>query len=85
MTQKLLGRLCEQNRILKDHEAVVHRLRMDKVHIFPSQYYTVCLRNVLYYKANQSCAVLIKAMKLSMILTPLPTTFVRICSSEGNP
>ncbi|XP_078022987.1 pleckstrin homology domain-containing family A member 6 isoform X9 [Epinephelus lanceolatus] len=28
--QKLLGRLCEQNRILKDHEAVVHRLRMDK-------------------------------------------------------
>uniref|UniRef100_A0A8D3DG99 PH domain-containing protein n=1 Tax=Scophthalmus maximus TaxID=52904 RepID=A0A8D3DG99_SCOMX len=27
---KLLGRLCEQNRILKDHEAVVHRLRMDK-------------------------------------------------------
>uniref|UniRef100_A0A7N8WMD4 Pleckstrin homology domain containing, family A member 6 n=1 Tax=Mastacembelus armatus TaxID=205130 RepID=A0A7N8WMD4_9TELE len=30
LTQKLLGRLCEQNRILKDHEAVVHRLRMDK-------------------------------------------------------
>ncbi|XP_059185818.1 pleckstrin homology domain-containing family A member 6 isoform X2 [Centropristis striata] len=29
-TSKLLGRLCEQNRILKDHEAVVHRLRMDK-------------------------------------------------------
>uniref|UniRef100_A0A673ABD0 Pleckstrin homology domain containing, family A member 6 n=1 Tax=Sphaeramia orbicularis TaxID=375764 RepID=A0A673ABD0_9TELE len=28
--KKLLGRLCEQNRILKDHEAVVHRLRMDK-------------------------------------------------------
>ncbi|XP_049425173.1 pleckstrin homology domain-containing family A member 6 isoform X4 [Epinephelus fuscoguttatus] len=28
--QKLLGRLCEQNQILKDHEAVVHRLRMDK-------------------------------------------------------
>ncbi|XP_047188416.1 pleckstrin homology domain-containing family A member 6 isoform X4 [Scophthalmus maximus] len=30
LIQKLLGRLCEQNRILKDHEAVVHRLRMDK-------------------------------------------------------
>uniref|UniRef100_A0A674DKT9 Pleckstrin homology domain containing A6 n=1 Tax=Salmo trutta TaxID=8032 RepID=A0A674DKT9_SALTR len=29
-TSKLLGRLCEQNRILKDQEAVVHRLRMDK-------------------------------------------------------
>ncbi|KAM3877817.1 pleckstrin homology domain-containing family A member 6 [Diretmus argenteus] len=29
-TSKLLGRLCEQSRILKDHEAVVHRLRMDK-------------------------------------------------------
>ncbi|XP_047195222.1 pleckstrin homology domain-containing family A member 6 isoform X3 [Hippoglossus stenolepis] len=29
-TSKLLGRLCEQNRILKDHKAVVHRLRMDK-------------------------------------------------------
>ncbi|XP_061901089.1 pleckstrin homology domain-containing family A member 6 isoform X10 [Entelurus aequoreus] len=29
-TSKLLGRLCEQNRIVKDHEAVVHRLRMDK-------------------------------------------------------
>ncbi|XP_067444631.1 pleckstrin homology domain-containing family A member 6 isoform X3 [Thunnus thynnus] len=29
-TSKLLGRLCEQNRIMKDHEAVVHRLRMDK-------------------------------------------------------
>ncbi|KAI4826766.1 hypothetical protein KUCAC02_030199, partial [Chaenocephalus aceratus] len=29
-TSKLLGRLCEQNRILKGHEAVVHRLRMDK-------------------------------------------------------
>ncbi|XP_044075318.1 pleckstrin homology domain-containing family A member 6 isoform X5 [Siniperca chuatsi] len=29
-TSKLLGRLCEQNGILKDHEAVVHRLRMDK-------------------------------------------------------
>nr|XP_043879510.1 pleckstrin homology domain-containing family A member 6 isoform X10 [Solea senegalensis] len=29
-TSKLLGRLCEQNRTLKDHEAVVHRLRMDK-------------------------------------------------------
>ncbi|KAA8593210.1 hypothetical protein FQN60_009326 [Etheostoma spectabile] len=28
--QKLLGRLCEQSQILKDHEAVVHRLRMDK-------------------------------------------------------
>ncbi|XP_061075709.1 pleckstrin homology domain-containing family A member 6 isoform X1 [Conger conger] len=27
---KLLGRLCEQNRILKDQEAVVHRLRLDK-------------------------------------------------------
>ncbi|XP_055364752.1 pleckstrin homology domain-containing family A member 6 isoform X4 [Betta splendens] len=27
---KLLGRLCEQNQILKNHEAVVHRLRMDK-------------------------------------------------------
>uniref|UniRef100_A0AAZ1Y0M9 PH domain-containing protein n=1 Tax=Oreochromis aureus TaxID=47969 RepID=A0AAZ1Y0M9_OREAU len=27
---KLLGRLCEQNQILKDHEAVVHRLRMNK-------------------------------------------------------
>ncbi|XP_035243486.1 pleckstrin homology domain-containing family A member 6 isoform X5 [Anguilla anguilla] len=27
---KLLGRLCEQNRILKDQEAVVHRLRADK-------------------------------------------------------
>uniref|UniRef100_A0A3Q4I1Q6 Pleckstrin homology domain containing, family A member 6 n=1 Tax=Neolamprologus brichardi TaxID=32507 RepID=A0A3Q4I1Q6_NEOBR len=26
----LLGRLCEQNQILKDHEAVVHRLRMNK-------------------------------------------------------
>nr|XP_057910455.1 pleckstrin homology domain-containing family A member 6 isoform X8 [Doryrhamphus excisus] len=29
-TSKILGRLCEQNRIVKDHEAVVHRLRMDK-------------------------------------------------------
>ncbi|XP_067097738.1 pleckstrin homology domain-containing family A member 6 [Osmerus mordax] len=29
-TSKLLGRLCEQNRLLKDQEAVVHRLRMDK-------------------------------------------------------
>ncbi|XP_073324190.1 pleckstrin homology domain-containing family A member 6 [Pagrus major] len=29
-TSKLLGQLCEQNRLLKDHEAVVHRLRMDK-------------------------------------------------------
>ncbi|XP_014185852.2 pleckstrin homology domain-containing family A member 6 isoform X5 [Haplochromis burtoni] len=29
-TSKLLGRLCEQNQILKDHEAVVHRLRMNK-------------------------------------------------------
>ncbi|KAK6321107.1 hypothetical protein J4Q44_G00080830 [Coregonus suidteri] len=29
-TSKLLGRLCEQNSILKDQEAVVHRLRMDK-------------------------------------------------------
>ncbi|KAJ8378359.1 hypothetical protein AAFF_G00243170 [Aldrovandia affinis] len=27
---KLLGRLCEQNRLLKDQEAVVQRLRMDK-------------------------------------------------------
>ncbi|XP_077458639.1 pleckstrin homology domain-containing family A member 6 isoform X3 [Stigmatopora argus] len=29
-TSKLLGRLCEQNHIVKDHEALVHRLRMDK-------------------------------------------------------
>uniref|UniRef100_A0A3P8WYE6 Pleckstrin homology domain containing A6 n=1 Tax=Cynoglossus semilaevis TaxID=244447 RepID=A0A3P8WYE6_CYNSE len=29
-TSKLLGRLCEQNQILKDHEGLVHRLRMDK-------------------------------------------------------
>uniref|UniRef100_A0A3Q0SLX5 Pleckstrin homology domain containing A6 n=1 Tax=Amphilophus citrinellus TaxID=61819 RepID=A0A3Q0SLX5_AMPCI len=29
-TSKLLGRLCEQNQILKDHEAVVHRLRIEK-------------------------------------------------------
>ncbi|KAM8757780.1 pleckstrin homology domain-containing family A member 6 isoform 4-T5 [Acanthopagrus schlegelii] len=29
-TSKLLGRLCEQNQLLKDHEAVVHRLRMGK-------------------------------------------------------
>ncbi|XP_054641937.1 pleckstrin homology domain-containing family A member 6 isoform X4 [Dunckerocampus dactyliophorus] len=29
-TSKILGRLCEQNRTVKDHEAVVHRLRMDK-------------------------------------------------------
>ncbi|XP_070966796.1 pleckstrin homology domain-containing family A member 6 isoform X4 [Oncorhynchus clarkii lewisi] len=29
-TSKLLGRLCEQNRFLKDQEEVVHRLRMDK-------------------------------------------------------
>ncbi|XP_029907447.1 pleckstrin homology domain-containing family A member 6 isoform X2 [Myripristis murdjan] len=29
-TSKLLGRLCEQNRFLKDQEAVVHRLRMEK-------------------------------------------------------
>uniref|UniRef100_A0A3B1KEQ6 Pleckstrin homology domain containing A6 n=1 Tax=Astyanax mexicanus TaxID=7994 RepID=A0A3B1KEQ6_ASTMX len=29
-TSKLLGRLCEQNRILKEQETVVHRLRMDK-------------------------------------------------------
>ncbi|KAJ7999510.1 hypothetical protein DPEC_G00195170 [Dallia pectoralis] len=29
-TSKLLGRLCEQNRIFKDQEAMVHRLRMDK-------------------------------------------------------
>uniref|UniRef100_A0A8C8A2U7 Pleckstrin homology domain containing, family A member 6 n=1 Tax=Oryzias sinensis TaxID=183150 RepID=A0A8C8A2U7_9TELE len=28
--QKLLGRLCEQRRMLKDQEALVHRLRMDK-------------------------------------------------------
>uniref|UniRef100_A0A667ZJF5 Pleckstrin homology domain containing A6 n=1 Tax=Myripristis murdjan TaxID=586833 RepID=A0A667ZJF5_9TELE len=28
--KKLLGRLCEQNRFLKDQEAVVHRLRMEK-------------------------------------------------------
>ncbi|KAI1890650.1 hypothetical protein AGOR_G00155840 [Albula goreensis] len=27
---KLLGRLCEQNRLLKDQEAIVQRLRMDK-------------------------------------------------------
>ncbi|XP_072307950.1 pleckstrin homology domain-containing family A member 6 isoform X4 [Eucyclogobius newberryi] len=29
-TSKLLGRLCEQNRFLKDQETLVHRLRMDK-------------------------------------------------------
>uniref|UniRef100_A0AAV2M6H5 PH domain-containing protein n=1 Tax=Knipowitschia caucasica TaxID=637954 RepID=A0AAV2M6H5_KNICA len=29
-TSKLLGRLCEQNRFLKDQESLVHRLRMDK-------------------------------------------------------
>ncbi|XP_030632423.1 pleckstrin homology domain-containing family A member 6 isoform X2 [Chanos chanos] len=29
-TSKLLDRLCEQNRLLKEQEAVVHRLRMDK-------------------------------------------------------
>ncbi|XP_051967814.1 LOW QUALITY PROTEIN: pleckstrin homology domain-containing family A member 6-like [Xyrauchen texanus] len=29
-TSKLLGRLCEQNRLLKEQEAVVHRLRMEK-------------------------------------------------------
>ncbi|XP_062402293.1 pleckstrin homology domain-containing family A member 6 isoform X3 [Sardina pilchardus] len=29
-TSKLLGRLCEQHRVMKDQEAVVHRLRMDK-------------------------------------------------------
>ncbi|XP_020559024.1 pleckstrin homology domain-containing family A member 6 isoform X1 [Oryzias latipes] len=29
-TSKLLGRLCEQRRMLKDQEALVHRLRMDK-------------------------------------------------------
>uniref|UniRef100_A0A671P0N7 Pleckstrin homology domain-containing family A member 6-like n=1 Tax=Sinocyclocheilus anshuiensis TaxID=1608454 RepID=A0A671P0N7_9TELE len=28
--QKLLGRLCEQNRLVKEQEAVVHRLRMEK-------------------------------------------------------
>lgn len=51
LTQKLLGRLCEQNRILKDHEAVVHRLRMDKVNnlahnIILSGY------NTFYFKFN---------------------------------
>uniref|UniRef100_A0A8C8A1J1 Pleckstrin homology domain containing, family A member 6 n=1 Tax=Oryzias sinensis TaxID=183150 RepID=A0A8C8A1J1_9TELE len=30
LKQKLLGRLCEQRRMLKDQEALVHRLRMDK-------------------------------------------------------
>ncbi|XP_076860071.1 LOW QUALITY PROTEIN: pleckstrin homology domain-containing family A member 6 [Brachyhypopomus gauderio] len=29
-TSKLLNRLCEQNRLLKEQETVVHRLRMDK-------------------------------------------------------
>uniref|UniRef100_A0A8C2AN38 Pleckstrin homology domain containing, family A member 6 n=1 Tax=Cyprinus carpio TaxID=7962 RepID=A0A8C2AN38_CYPCA len=29
-TSKLLGRLCEQNRLVKEQEAVVHRLRMEK-------------------------------------------------------
>uniref|UniRef100_A0A3B4C5V5 PH domain-containing protein n=1 Tax=Pygocentrus nattereri TaxID=42514 RepID=A0A3B4C5V5_PYGNA len=29
-TSKLLSRLCEQNRLLKEQETVVHRLRMDK-------------------------------------------------------
>ncbi|KAF7652320.1 hypothetical protein LDENG_00098350 [Lucifuga dentata] len=29
-TSKLLGRLCEQSGMLKEHEAAVHRLRMDK-------------------------------------------------------
>lgn len=29
--QKLLGRLCEQNRLVKEQETVVHRLRMEKV------------------------------------------------------
>lgn len=29
--QKLLGRLCEQNRVVKEQETVVHRLRMEKV------------------------------------------------------
>ncbi|TRZ01869.1 hypothetical protein DNTS_026306 [Danionella cerebrum] len=29
-TSKLLGRLCEQSRLLKEQEAVVHRLRMEK-------------------------------------------------------
>ncbi|KAL0978109.1 hypothetical protein UPYG_G00166000 [Umbra pygmaea] len=29
-TSKLLSRLCEHNQILKDQEAMVHRLRMDK-------------------------------------------------------
>ncbi|XP_063071455.1 pleckstrin homology domain-containing family A member 6 isoform X2 [Engraulis encrasicolus] len=29
-TSKLLGRLCEQHRLMKEQEAVVHRLRMDK-------------------------------------------------------
>ncbi|XP_073772810.1 pleckstrin homology domain-containing family A member 6 isoform X33 [Danio rerio] len=29
-TSKLLGRLCEQNRLLKEQETVVHRLRMEK-------------------------------------------------------
>ncbi|XP_066526524.1 pleckstrin homology domain-containing family A member 6 [Hoplias malabaricus] len=29
-TSKLLSRLCEQNRLLKEQEMVVHRLRMDK-------------------------------------------------------
>ena len=48
IVQKLLGRLCEQNRILKDQEAVVHRLRMEKVwHLFQSV--CVCsMRNGIY-------------------------------------
>ncbi|XP_076124900.1 pleckstrin homology domain-containing family A member 6 isoform X3 [Alosa pseudoharengus] len=29
-TSKLLGRLCEQHRVMKEQETVVHRLRMDK-------------------------------------------------------
>ncbi|CAM4732224.1 unnamed protein product [Leuciscus chuanchicus] len=29
-TSKLLGRLCEQNRLVKEQETVVHRLRMEK-------------------------------------------------------
>lgn len=37
--QKLLGRLCEQSQILKNHEAVVYRLRMDKVNIFCNTVY----------------------------------------------
>lgn len=55
LTQKLLGRLCEQNRMLKDYEAVVHRLRMDKVLIFLTALHLgICTFPLSSFKYNAS-------------------------------